>query len=69
MAKTKPFAKLRARAVQLNWTQKMIANLLGISVQAVNGKLAGRIPFSAKEMKILKYAMDLNSIDEYFFED
>lgn len=69
MTENKPYAKLRGRMAEYNITQSGIASLLGISITAVNNKMTGKTDFSPKEMKILKLALNLETVDAYFFAD
>ena len=69
MKKSKPFAKLRGKMAEKGITQKMLASMLGQSSTSINSKLRGKYDFNAKDMKLIKLALDLDSIDEYFFSD
>ena len=69
MKESKPYAKLRGRLAERGLTQNEIATMLGVSLTSVNNKLTGKTEFSPKEMKILKMALDLETIDAYFFAD
>lgn len=69
MAKSKPYAKLRGKMAEKGVTQLMLAKLMGLSPVSINNKLAGKSDFTAKEMKMLKIALELNSIDDYFFAE
>lgn len=69
MKKAKPYAKLRGRMAEKGVTQLMLAKLMGLSPTSVNFKLSGKSDFTVKEMKMLKYSLDLESIDEYFFAE
>lgn len=69
MKKSKPFAKLRGKMAEKGITQKMLASMLGQSSTSINSKLQGKYDFNAKDMKLIKLALDLDSIDEYFFGD
>lgn len=69
MGKAKPYAKLRGVMAEKGMTQKTLATMLGVSVVSVNNKLTGKTEFSPRDMRILKVALDLNSIDDYFFAE
>lgn len=69
MKESKPYAKLRGRLAERGLTQNEIATVLGVSLTSVNNKLTGKTEFSPKEMKILKLALNLETIDAYFFAD
>lgn len=69
MKESKPYAKLRGRLAERGLTQNEIATMLGVSLTSVNNKLTGKTDFSPKEMKILKLALNLETIDAYFFAD
>lgn len=69
MKESKPYAKLRGRLAERGLTQNEIATMLGVSLTSVNNKLTGKTEFSPKEMKILKLALNLETIDAYFFAD
>ena len=69
MKDNKPYAKLRGRLAERGLTQKEIATMLGVSLTSVNNKMTGKTDFSPKEMRILKAALNLETIDAYFFAD
>jgi DNA-binding XRE family transcriptional regulator len=69
MKKSKPFAKLRGRMAERGVTQEMLAKMIGQSKTSVNCKLNGQYDFNARDMKLIKLALNLESIDEYFFND
>lgn len=69
MKESKPYAKLRGRLAERGLTQNEIATMLGVSLTSVNNKMTGKTEFSPKEMKILKVALNLETVDAYFFAD
>lgn len=67
--KTKPYAKLRALMLEKGITQGDLAKILGISRTAMSSKFTGRIPFTVKEIKLLKALLGFESVDDYFFAE
>lgn len=63
----KPFAKLRGRMAEMGVTQGMAAAVLGITSQAFNRKINGKVQFNMKEIRILKEYLELENVDDYFF--
>jgi len=67
--KAKPYVKLRAAMVERGLTQKDLARILGISTTALSAKFTGKTNFTFKDIKVLKAALQLETVDEYFFAE
>ena len=67
--KMRPYAKLRALMVERGITQGDLAKILGLSRTAMSSKFTGKIPFTVKEIKLLKALLGFDSVDDYFFAE
>ena len=63
------FAKLRARMVELGYTQALLSGKIGISEQSLNAKLAGRVEFTVKEASLITQLLAIDDPAMFFFEN
>ena len=61
------FGKVRARMVELGYTQASLSEKLGISVQTLNAKLSGRVEFNVGEAAALARLLGLEDPSSIFF--
>ena len=61
------YSKLKGRAREKGLTLKKIQEKTGINASILSQKWNGKRRFTQDEMSVLKDALDLESIDAYFF--
>lgn len=61
------FAKIRARMVELGYTQATLSEKLGTSAQTLNAKLSGRVEFTVGEASELARILGLEDPANIFF--
>ena len=61
------YSKLKGRAREKGMTLEKIQAATGINVRTLVDKWNGKGRFNQTEMAALKKALDLESIDDYFF--
>lgn len=59
--------KLRAKIRENGFTQKEVAEKIGISLQSLSYKINNKIEFRASEMERLCNLLDITDKDSYFF--
>lgn len=59
--------KLKGAIVAAGYTQKQVAEKLGISGTALNNKITNRSPFLAAEIFVLEELLNIKNLSEMFF--
>ena len=63
------YSRLKGRMREKGYTQEKLADAIGISTVALRKKLQGGRPyFKADEMFAIGKALDIDSLDAYFFK-
>ncbi|GFZ30745.1 hypothetical protein CSC2_12710 [Clostridium zeae] len=59
--------KLKARMIEQGYTQRRLADSMGITVQTLNSKINGRSVFSLNEAISISKILDIKNPEEIFF--
>ncbi|MBK1809448.1 helix-turn-helix transcriptional regulator [Clostridium sp. YIM B02505] len=60
--------KLKARMIEQGYTQRRLADGIGITVQTLNSKINGRSVFSLDEAISITKILDIKNPEEIFFD-
>lgn len=61
------FAKLRGRIKEKGYTESSFADKLNISANTLRSKLNGKTQFKISEIKRIRFLLEIDSVEEYFF--
>lgn len=63
------YSRLKGRMREMGFTQERLAGIIGVSTVTIRAKLKGGRPyFKADEMFAIAKALEIDSLDDYFFK-
>lgn len=63
------YSKLKGIMRQRGYSQQLLANEMGMTVQSINAKLNGRTQFTIEEALNIIFILDIKNPEEIFFKD